>query len=156
MRDYHRAFKPGPGPKPHGDSPRVMRTFRVDVPDDWKELRAVDEDGWVDIPSVRGAEPSCGRLILVKMRDPQGVCYRLLDKEGFDRLVENLKSSDRLAEEMGMKDKGEFFSSIDAVEYHPSGKVRLSSMHLSVLRTASKVELRAVKGELEIRGHPDW
>lgn len=127
-----------------------MKEFQLDVPDDWKEQRPVDEEGWVDIPTAQ-AEPSEGRLIIIKIKDSEGIGFRLLDKKGYDRLVDRLNSPGVLTEEVGAEDKGEFFSAVEAVEFDPSGKIRLTNTLLYALKTESSVELRAVKGELEIR-----
>ena len=150
MRDYKRTLRPAFGHKEHANLPCVVKNFQLDVPDDWKEQRPVDEGGWIDIPTAQ-AEPPGGRLIIVKIKDREGIGFRLLDKKGYYRLVDRLNSPGVLAEEIGAEDKGEFFSAVEAVEFDPSGKIRLTNTQLYMLKTESKVELRAVKGELEIR-----
>lgn len=150
MRDYRRTLRPASGHKDNPHLPCVVKDFQLDVPDDWKEQRLVDEGGWVDVPTAQ-AEPSEGRLIIVKIKDREGIGFRLLDKKGYDRLVDRLNSPGVLTEEVGAEDKGEFFSAVEAVEFDPSGKIRLTNTLLYTLKTESKVELRAVGGELEIR-----
>ena len=150
MRDYHRTQRRSSYHKEHPEYPSVMKEFQLDVPDDWKEQRAVDDQGWVDIPPAL-TDSSNGKLIAVKIKDKDGVLFRFLCKKGYDSLVDKLCSSDALLTEVGAEDKGEFFSSVDAVDYDPSGKVRLTNTQLDVIKTGSKVELRAVRDGLEIR-----
>ena len=154
MTDYHRTFRPTDGFWVHLDMPKVIKNFRLNLPDDWKELRKVDPSGWLELPCESKAEPDKGMLIIVKIKSGQGIRFRLLDKEGFDRLVERINSKDFLAEEMGLQDKSEFFCAVDSVDYHPSGKVRLTMSQLITLQASQEVELRAVKGDLEIGPPP--
>jgi hypothetical protein len=153
MRDYHRTFRPLGGQGAHGETPKVIKTFRLNLPDDWKELRRVDPEGWLDIPDVDQVEPKGGRLIVVKIRSERGIRFRLMDKERFDRLVEQVDSKEFLFEEMGLEDKSEFFCAVDSVDYHPTGKVKLTTSQLITLQAETEVELRLVKGDLEI-GRP--
>lgn len=150
MRDYHRTLRPSSCHKEPPVYPCVMKEFQLDVPDDWKEQRSVDDQGWVDIPPAQ-TDSSNGKLIAVRIRDKDGVLLRLLCKKGYDSLVDKLSSPDALLTEVGAEDKGEFFSSVDAVDYDPSGKVRLTNTQLDVIKTGSRVELRVVRDGLEIR-----
>ncbi len=150
MKDYHRTLRPSSSHKEPTDHPCVMKEFQLDVPDDWKEHRAVDDQGWVDIPPAL-TDSSNGKLIAVKIKDKDGVLFRFLCKKGYDSLVDKLCSPDALLTEVGVEDKGEFFSSVDAVDYDPSGKVRLTNTQLDVIKKGSRVELRAVTDGIEIR-----
>jgi len=134
--------------------PKVIKNFRLNLPDDWKELRKVDPSGWLELPGGTTAFPEKGMLIIVKIKSEQGIRFRLLDKEGFDKLVERVNCRDFLAEEMGLQDKSEFFCAVDSVDYDPSGKVRLTTSQLITLQVSQEVELRAVKGDLEIGPPP--
>ena len=154
MRDYHRTYRPTTGQGMQGDVPRVIKTFRINLPDDWKEHRQVDANGWLVLPPDYHVEPKEGRLIVVKIKSGSCIRFRLLDKEGFNRLVERLNSEDFLAEEMGLRDKSEFFCAVDSVDYDSSGKVRLTQSQLITLKVVSKVELCVVKGDLEIGPPP--
>jgi len=150
MRDYHRTLRPSSSQKEHPVYPGVIKEFQLDVPDDWKEQRAVDDQGWVDIPPAL-TDSSNGKLITVKIKDKDQIWFRFLGKRGYDNLVDKLNSPDALSTEVGATDKGEFFSSVDAVDYDPSGKVRLTHTQLDVIKTGSRVELRAIRDGLEIR-----
>lgn len=150
MRDYHRTFRPASGQGLQGGNPRVVKTLKINLPDDWKEHRTVDPDGWLNLPPEYQADPQGHRIIVVKIKGDKGIRFRLLDKESFDRLVEQVNSRDFLTEEMGLEDKSEFFCAVDSVDYDPSGRVRLTMNQLITLQAGGKVELRAVKGVLEI------
>jgi hypothetical protein len=150
MRDHYRAFRHSCG-RHQGDHPKVMKSFELDLPEDWKRLSAVDSDGWVDIPPPKEANPAGGRLILMKLKDSEGILFKLVDKQKYDKLVDQLGAKEIVSEDIGAEHKGEFFSSVDAVEYKPEGKVKLTIEHLHTLNVQVQVELRAVDGGLEIR-----
>ncbi len=150
MRDHYRAFKYAVT-RQQGAHPKVMKTFALDLPDNWQDMRDVDSQGWVDIPTAKEANPSGGTLILLKLKDDTGTVFKLFDKQEFDSLVDKLGTKEIASQDFGAEHKGEFFSSVSSVEYDPEGKVKLTVEHLHCLNTRTRVELRAVGGVLEIR-----
>ncbi len=150
MSDYHRSFRPVTGTGVHAEVPRVVKNLQNELPENWKEKRQVDPDGWLELPDGYQADPAGGMFIVVKIKGPKGLRFRLLDKQGYDKLLEKVNSKDFLAEEMGLEDKTEFFCAVDAVDYDPAGRVRLTQNQLITLNVDRHVELHAVKGDLEI------